>query len=315
MRRVVLALSLLACRSETASPVANTPPAGTSLADSLDRAKAANGDVLLVSGEDGLVAYTPDLERVAKLTSAHARHVHADPRTKSIYYFVERKLVRLDLATGHEQTVATLPALQHVCFGFDGTPVDPTKFVQRDGDVTVDVEHGYACLVAQDRNLNMMSVAVMYRIALATGAVDQRTTFTLDTCRAPGETESAEAPCQTDEMMMPPDTSASKRWKLLRDPDLGEQGDYIYSATFVSDEQAHKTYAVRADGLRELDYAAAKAAGKAPEGTCMLPFEALVQWFPHADALIVTDCGDSGAMIVKPPGTVHTIAGDDYAFY
>ena len=309
--------ALGACKAGASSrPIGNaTAPAG-SLAETLDRAKSANGDVLLVSADNGITAYTPDLAPIAKLTPSAGRYVHADPASHALFYFVERRLVRLDLATGQERTVATLPELRHLCFGGEGNGVNPIDYLQREEDAVIDVAHGFACLNVQDRNVNMMSVSIGYRIALDTGALLQRTTFTLDDCREPGETEHADGPCEAGDLMAGPDrVSPSKRWELVRDPDLGEQGDYIYSATFVTDKQSKKTYAVRANGIGEFDYAAAQAAHKAPEGTCLLPFEALVRWFPHADVALVTGCAESGALIVRPPGSARVLAGNQFAFY
>lgn len=314
----VLVLAMLgACRGGTApTPIVNTAnPAGT-LAETLERAKAADGDVLLVSGEDGITAYTPDLAVLAKLTKSPGRYAHADAQHRALYYFVERRLVRLDLATGQEHTVATLPELHHECFGGEGTGANPIDYIQRDEDVTFDLAHGFACLNVQDRNVNMMSVSITYRVALDTGAVVNKTTFTLDSCREAGEVEQAEGPCEAGDLMAGPErVSPSKRWELVRDPDLGEQGDYIYSATFITDKTSAKTYAVRATGTVELDYAAARASGKAPDGTCLLPYESLVRWFPHADVALIGGCAETGALLVRPPSTVRTIAGRDFAFY
>jgi hypothetical protein len=317
MRLAILIAALAACRSGASSrPITNAADPGTSPADALERAKAQHGDVLLVSTDDGITAFTPDLAPIAKLTKTAGRYLRADPANRALYYFAERRLVRLDLASGHERTVATLPELRHACFGGESNAVDPIAYIQSDEDVLVDVAHGFACLNVQDRNINMMSVSIGYRIALDTGAVVHTTTFTLDDCREPGEVEHTDGPCETgDGAARSGPLSASKRWELVRDPDLGEQGDYIYSATLVTDQQTRKTYAIKSDGLAELDYAAARAASKAPEGTCLLPYEAQVRWFPHSDVLLVGGCAEAGAMLVRPPGTVRPVAGTDFAFY
>jgi hypothetical protein len=308
-------VATLGCTASTPShPITNTS-ATASLADTLARARTQNGDVLLVSADDGITAYTPDLALVAKLTNSPGRYLHADPQHGALFYFVDRRLLRLDLASGQERTVATLPELRHACFGSESGAVNPLEYIQRNEDVVIDVAHGFACLNVQDRNVNMMSVSIGYRVALDTGAVIQKTTFTLDDCRAPGEVQNADGPCEAGDLMAGPDrVSASKRWELVRDPDLGEQGDYIYSATLVTDKQTNATYAVRADGIAKIDYAAAKANQKAPEGTCLLPYEALVRWFPHADVALIVGCADT-ALLVSPPATVRKLAGNDFAFY
>src|SRR5665647_1021579 len=271
----ILIATLGACKTSTSShPITNTAAPAASLAETLERARAHNGDVLLVSAEDGITAYTPDLAVLAKLTKSPGRYLRADPRNRALFYFVDRRLVRLDLASGQERTISTLPELIHTCFGSEGHAVNPLDYIQRDEDIVIDVAHGFACLNVQDRNENMMSVSMKYRVALDTGAVIRKTTFTLDDCRAPGETQNADGPCEANDLISGPDrVSASKRWELVRDPDLGEMGDYIYSATFVMDKQTTTTYAIRADGIAQFDYAAAKAAHKAPEGTCLLPYE------------------------------------------
>jgi hypothetical protein len=318
MSRIHAALflaTLAACTSRTSPhPIGNTSAPPGSLGETLERAKTQHGDVLLVSADDGITAYTPDLVLVAKLTTSAGRYVHADPEHRALFYFVERRLVRLDLATGQEHTVATLPALRHMCFGHGDDGANPIDHIQRDDDVVVDVAHGFACLNVQDRNINMMSVSIAYRVALDTGAVIQKTTFTLDDCREPGEVEQSDGPCVAGDQAGPSPSSSSKRWELVRDPDLGEQGDYIYSATFVTDKQTSTTYAIRPDGIAKLDYAAARAAGKAPEGTCLLPYEALVRWFPHAEVLLVTGCSET-ALLVRPPASVRKLPGNGFAFY
>lgn len=317
MTRILVLATLAACSSGASQhPITNTAAPPRTLADALDNARTQHGDVLLASGDDGITAYTPDLAVIAKVTKSPGRYVHADLKNRALYYFVERRLVRLDLATGQEHTVATLPELHHACFGSEGNGVNPLDYIQRDEDIVLDLEHGFACLNVQDRNVNMMSVAIGYRVALDTGAVQSKTTFTLDTCRDPGEAEHADGPCQAGDLMSGPDwVSPSKRWEIVRDAELGEQGDYIYSATLLADKQTKKTYAVRTTGTIEIDYAAAKASRKAPEDTCLLPYEALVRWFPHADVALIVGCGEAGAMFVRPPATVKTLPGRDFAFY
>lgn len=318
MVRISLVLAALsACSSGTSSrPITNVAAPATSLADTLERARAQHGDVLLVSAEDGITAYTPDLDVIAKVTKSPGKHVHADPANRALFYFLERRLVRLDLVTGQERTVATLPELAHECFGFDRNPVNPLDYIQRDEDIVFDVAHGFACLNVQDRNVNMMSAAIVYRVPLDGSAVTHTTTFTLDECREPGEVAQDKGPCAAGDLMAGPDlVSPSKRYEIIRDADLGDQGDYIYSATLVSDTQTKKTYAVRTDGIVELDYAAAKLAHKAPEETCLLPYEATVRWFPHSDVALVVGCGEAGAMIVRPPASARPFSGRDVAFY
>ncbi len=311
-----LIATFAACTPSTSShPITNTTAPGASLADTLERAKTQNGDVLLVSTEDGITAYTADLALLAKVTKSPGRYLHADPKNRALFFFVDRRLVRLDLVSGQEKTVATVPELTHACFGGGDQAVSPLAYIQRDEDIVIDVAHGFACLNVQDRNVNMMSVSIGYRIALDTGAVVQKTTFTLDDCRAPGETQQADGPCQAGDLMSgPAPLSASKRWELVRDADLGEQGDYIYSATLMTDKQTNTTYAISAEGLAKLDYAAAQAKHAAPEGTCLLPYEAVVRWFPHADVALIVGCTDA-ALLVSPPATVRKVTGRDFAFY
>ena len=317
LHAALLCSVLGACKSGSSSPpITNTTRPGTSLADTLAAAKAKHGDVLLVSADDGISAYTPALELVAKLTKSAGRYLHADARNRALFFFVDRNLVRLDLASGQERTVSTLPELKHVCFGGgEGGGVNPLDYIQREEDVLIDAARGFACLNVQDRNVNMMSVSIAYRVALDSGAVVHKTTFTLDECREPGELQNADGPCTAGDLGSGPERlSSSKRWELVRDPDLGEQGDYIYSATLITDKQSNTTYAVRADGIEKIDYAAAKASSKAPEGTCLLPYEALVRWFPHADVALVVGCSDT-ALLVTPPATVRKLAGNHFAFY
>ena len=318
LRLAMIVTALGACGGGTSPrPIVNTTaPAGT-LAEKLDRAKAQHGDVLLVSTETGISAFSPDLEPIAKVTTSAGRYIHSDPQNRALFYFVESRLVRLDLVSGQERTLAVLPVLKHMCFGGEGAGVNPLDYIQRDEDVAFDVAKGSVCLNVQDRNVNMMSVSIAYRIALATGAVAKQTTFMLDECREPGEAERADGPCVAGDLLTagPDLVSPSKRWELVRDPDLGVQGDYIYSATFVTDTQTKQSYAVRADGIAPFDHAAARAAGKAPDGTCVLPFEATVRWFPHVDVAIVANCGEAGALLVRPPATVRPLAGTAFAFY
>ena len=317
LRLAAIAASLGACGSGSAPrPIVNTAGSTGTLAETLERAKATHGDVLLVSTESGINAYSPDLDLVAKISTTAGRYLRPDAKNRALFFFVDRRLVRLDLTNGQERTVATLPALKHMCFDGDGEGVNPLDYIQRDEDAVVDVAKGFACLNVQDRNVNMMSVAIRYRIALDTGAVARQTTLTLDDCREPGEPDRAEGPCDAGDLTAGPDlVSPSKRWELVRDPDLGDQGDYIYSATFMTDSQTKQSYAVRADGIAPFDYAAARAAGKAPEGTCVLPYEATVRWFPHTDVAIIGGCSDAGALLVRPPANVRPLLGSHFAFY
>jgi hypothetical protein len=321
-------------------PVVAPPPPPVhrepSLGERLDAARAATGDILLVSDEVGIDAYTPDGKAIATVTRTGGRHLRVDRDSHALYFFAGRQLVRLDLARGGEQEVATLPVLHHRCFWDNGDGVDPTEFIQaEDRDFSVDVHGGSACVVAQDRNLMMLSVAITYRIDLATGAIEQATTTALPDCREPGETGSATPPCSTQwtsprdppakpwphsptEVGLPEwgETSASGRWMLFRVPELGEMGDHIYAPLFLFDRTTGTTYAIEPAQTAVVDFPQLKQAGTPVENACMLPGEARTLWLPHAEALIVEGCNNNGgAMIVAPPSGVRALPGREFAIY
>jgi hypothetical protein len=59
---------------------------------------------------------------------------------------VDRRLVRLDLATAREQPIATLPELRHTRFAGGDEAFDPIDYVQREEDIVVDVAKSFSLL-------------------------------------------------------------------------------------------------------------------------------------------------------------------------
>jgi hypothetical protein len=311
---IIVAAIVAACgRTPTTTPPSNT--GGSALVDRLDAAKRAHGDVLIFATDDGIAAYTPDLAELGKLTATRGRHLRVGPG-RALYFFAERKLVRLDLASAREQTIATLPPIRHRCFPAD---TDPSERIEDEHDFAIAARGDHACFVAQDRNDNMMSVAITYRIALDTGAVAQQTTFALDECLEPGEQKAATAPCTPQAPAdFGNDKSPSGRWTFVRDVELGEQGDYIYAALFLVEKSTGKAYAITPDRLVAFDYAQAKQQRKRPDRTCIAPGEATIRWLDHSDVLIVEGCigeSHSNAIAVVPPASVRALPGSEFAVY
>lgn len=106
----------------TAEAVPAAAPAfdPASLAGKLDAAKAAHGGLLITADRKGIHALAPDLSLVADLSTARANHLRvvqsADQRLLYFAVPAKRQIVRLDLVTGAQKVLATLPLLQNECF-------------------------------------------------------------------------------------------------------------------------------------------------------------------------------------------------------
>ncbi len=317
----------------------------TSLAARLDRVKAAGGDVLLLAGPQGIEAYTADLIPVARLTGTPARYPMPDVRRdRRLVYFLaqkSRQLVQLDLTSGTQRALATLPLLRHRCFD-DGQAANPLDFIQSHDDVSVNAEEGYACLKVQDRNDNMASIALNYRIDLASGKVKRRYTLLSDECREKHEREGktlcetyAPAPARPGRTGKWPyaetalgyeeagDASPSGRWAFLPDHDLGEEGDYIYSAPFFFDRQTGRAYAVEPGALRMVDLALLKKEGHRPDRMCLFPGEAIARWLTGSDVFLLGSCSGvplpdgwaGGPLLIRPPDRPRQVPATDVAIY
>lgn len=213
-----------------ASPTApEAAPAGgpavdpASLAGKLDAAKAVHGGLLITADRKGIHALAPDLSLVAELSSARATHLRvvqsADQRL--LYYVVpaKRQLVRLDLVTGAQKVLATLPLLTNECFrsavglgappegavaaanpAADPTaaaeptaapppantadkPINPLDYIQDVRDFGVDPAGLFACFQVSDRNANMANIIMNFRVDLTNGKTTQRVLFGGEDCQ------------------------------------------------------------------------------------------------------------------------------------
>ncbi|MBV8758261.1 MAG: hypothetical protein JO257_13325 [Deltaproteobacteria bacterium] len=278
-----------------------------------------HGALLLVTEDKSIGAFTPELERVGTVTN---RTGHDGVTIKdTLYALGDRQLFEVDLATGDTHVLATLPPLHHKCITTD----DPTASLRDGSFPAIDRTAGTACIHVQDRNDNMASVSIDYKIDLKTGKSEHRTTMALDECREPGEPKDGPSLCSAGYPQVPPDqdtqphslkelgkdfanVSASRRWAVITDDALAEEGDYIYHAPMLFDGTTAKTYAITPAGAVPIDFKAAVAARKLPDGACYSPGEAQPQWLPNIDVLLVPGCGDGTLVLApgKPPKTLQT---------
>lgn len=299
-------------------------PASATLADRLDLFRAACGGVLLVTRDDGLHAMTPQLAEIAQIVDTRVRRVQArrEGEARELYYFAADApdLVRLDLRTGREEVLVSLPRLSHRCFtgvepGEEAPPADPVDFIQSAAAVDLDVAAGSLCLDVGDRNDNMAAIHINFRADLRTREVEQRTTFVGEDCKQ-GAARQREPACRPAPRGRPATTeiagieqhglvSPSGRWAYYLDEAFQQSGDYIYSAAFLFDVQAKVAYAVTPTGLVKFDRGQRDAEGGPPAATCFVPGEAQASWMPGRDLLILEGCGASPWLLVEPPGRVE----------
>jgi hypothetical protein len=131
-----------AAATELAAPpsptVAAAPAEADSLAAKLDAAKAVHGGLLITADRKGIHALAPDLTLVADLSPARAsqlRIVHSGDE-RWLFYVVpaKRQIARLDLRTGQQQVLATLPRLKNACFSGATGGADPAPAEQAPAD-------------------------------------------------------------------------------------------------------------------------------------------------------------------------------------
>jgi hypothetical protein len=317
---------LAGCASPRPVPLLESRPPPSRLGDTLTAARRAHGALLIVSSAGEITALTPDLEPVA--TIAHRTGHDGQVIGSTFYALGNRELFEVDLRTGALRVDAKLPPLHHACISDD----DPTEHIEDGSRPAIDPKRGVACFRVQDRNDNMMSLAIDYRIDLRTGASQHLTVLALDECLDPGEAKEAPSPCEIegvhDRSSAPRDTaphalaeigqewgsvSRSARWATFTDDALGEEGDYIYSAVLLYDGASMKTYAITPTGPVAIDLPAAVAARKLPDGACYSPGEAPPVW--AGDTLLVPGCGD-GTLVVHPEsGAVKTLPTQEFVVW
>ncbi|HEY0135807.1 MAG TPA: hypothetical protein VGB85_17100 [Nannocystis sp.] len=319
--------------TEPVKPLACPPnfPADRPLSERLDLAKQACGALLLVTRETGIAALTSDLVPIAELTKTAGRHLrtHLAGDARQLHYFAADRpdLMRLDLRTGTETVLATLPKIDHACFT-DGEPADPVEYIQEDADLGLDVDGGVLCINISDANVNMMSAGFNYRVDLTTKKVERRMTSVGEECKQPRDREQKPL-CQPHEVgpqvthkstQVPGseelgEPSSSGRYIAYRNTDLGDQGDYIYSAILLYDTTTRTHLAVTSAGPRPVDLAKLKTSADLPPKTCKIPGEASMWWMPDRDVLILENCGDSPFLIVRPEGRTEPLAAQALAFH
>ena len=316
--------------TEPVKPLACPPniPADRPLGERLDLAKQACGALLLVARETGIAALTSDLVPVAELTKTAGRHLrtHLTGDARQLHYFAADRpdLIRLDLRTGTETVLATLPPVRHACFD-DGEPADPVAFIQEDTDLGLD--SGVLCMNIADQNANMMSAGFNYRVDLTTKKVERRMTFIGEECKQPRDREQKplcqphevgpQAPHKSIEVPGSEEhgePSSSGRYIVYRNTDLGDQGDYIYSVILLYDTTTRTHHAVTPAGPRPVDLTKLKTSADLPPETCKIPGEARITWMPDRDVLIVENCGDAHLLIVRPEGRTEPLPAQALTF-
>lgn len=318
---------LAGCASPRPASLLESRPPPASFGDTLATARREHGALLIVSSRGEIRALTPDLEPVATiaLRSGHDAQVIGT----TLYAFGAGDLFEVDLRTGAVRVDAMLPPLHHKCFDDDA---DPTEHLEEGSVPQIDPKRGIACFRVQDRNDNMASVAIDYRVDLRTGTSQHATAFAIDDCSEPGEAnvpslcrdledtgESPAPPRDTAPYSLTeighdyPTVSRSARWATFTDDALGEEGDYIYRAVLLYDGATRKTFAITTKGPVAIDLPAAIATRRLPDGACYSPGEAPPVW--AGDTLLVPGCGD-GTLVVHPDtGAVKTLASQPFVVW
>jgi hypothetical protein len=324
---------------------------GGTLASQLDQARRQCGSLLLLSTQSGIEAVTPDLRLVVRLTQTQGRYLHLHRRgaARQLFFFAAERpdLLRLDLTTGKTTVVARVGRLKHRCFDPDGkTGVDPVKHIQQEQDLAIDASASTACFVARDRNVNMLSGEVTYRVDLRSGKVESRVTFLGAECGGQGKGE--KAPCNPHDLQPASSAitpagapapiarltrlaevsneglSASGRYAVLSASSLGDQGDYLYRPLFLVDVKDGRTFAITRRGLAAADLPRTHRSRRRPARICMIVGEDRVLWLPGTDVLVVDRCRGDGSdrtddasplLVIRPPGTVRRADASTVAIY
>ncbi len=263
-----------------ASPAAAEPPAAAtaaavapdSLAGKLDAAQALHGGVLILADRKGIHALAPDFTPIADLSTAHATHLRID-RTgdrRLLFYVVpaKRQIVRLDLRTGEQKVVATLPKLKNECFlsatgngpapdepaaegaaqdstaaaapapspakearpaVAEGAALNPLDYIQDERNFGVDAAAQIACFQISDRNANMANILINYRVDLATGKVQDRVVFGGEACQTMVKGKPVTKDLCTVPQRPAPKAEAGKAW-----PFSPESQHFVPDATSAS---------------------------------------------------------------------------------
>ncbi len=214
---LLLALALPACASRQPAPIATaptpavtadaapsaTPDAAVAVAPAVcpERSRALrDGErVEIVASLDGLREIGADgtaLRTLSATPSAMPRYT-SDRRAVVFLARGRAEVRRLSLDDCRETTVAALPrGVGARCGGEFGADYDPTEFVQSDDAMGLTADGSALCLHVMDRNLNMMNVEVVMRVALDGATVTQRVT-TPDTCETPRVAPGTPPLCET----------------------------------------------------------------------------------------------------------------------
>ena len=330
------------------SPV---PAAPDSLAAKLDAAKAVHGGLLIAADQKGIHAFAPDLTPIADLSPARAKHLRvvAAGENRLLFFVVAAKhqIVRLDLHSGEQKVLATVPLVKNECFHslvVDAAApkgpepgLNPFDYVQADRDFGVDPVAGIACFDIYDRNFNMASIAINFRVDLRRGKTAERVTVGGEACQTQVKGRPTTEPLcavphpQPDVVvtgqpwplkpesqgLTPDSTSASGRFAVTLDPDVvAEQGDYVYSAPFVFDAQTGVVWTVAGRKLVPVSLKKLRKSKQLPRDTLTLVGESDVFWLAGADALVLGNGGSANASmtiptslyyVIRPPAAVHVL--------
>lgn len=215
----LLALALSACAGRPPAPVATGPTPPTAAVDAAttavtDAAVAAVTPAAcpersralregerpeIVATATGLREIGDDGTTLRTLSATPSKTPRYTPDRRAVLFLASGRaeVRRLSLDDCRETTVAALPrGVGARCGGEFGADYDPTEYVQSDDAVGFTADGSALCVHVMDRNLNMMNVEVVMRVALDGSSVTQRIT-TPDTCETPRVAPGTPPLCET----------------------------------------------------------------------------------------------------------------------
>lgn len=330
---ILSALGVGCTPSKTASPRAASTEA-TPDSEQQPAPEAEPGGPLIVGGSFGLREVGLDGRPVRLLSATPAQRPRLLPGGGVLFLASEGRELRVfERDTGKERTVALLPSEFGSCP--PGRPLrleDPS--VQADHDFVLDIRGDAACIRLQDRNDNMMSIAVDIRIQLPGGGVAYEISYPVECSRGtpvppcqaggtpPPRADPAQRPFSVQDgallrhapdaqnvVPLPPGdwsesvSSPSGRWILVEGN--FHDGDYIYRSLLLLDAQEGALYPVgEGDISTPLTPQQLNKFGSGSVPTKTAVAEATVRWLRGSDVLIV------GSLLVSPGHSGTDLGGD-----
>lgn len=313
----------------------------------LDTAKAKYGGVILFWGDKGIDARTPQLSKVAQLTTVPSSYPFVNAAGTELYYLATRarQVRQMTLRTGEDRLLVQLPRLTNRCFDASS----PFEQIQSGSDVRWDERKGELCFDIGDRNENMVRVKMNFSVDLRAATVRSAYTAVFDGCEEQGVTTSEPVcsgwgeerpvragrkqqgrtsqrrhwPYLTQDRLVAlgltaehlEDPSPSGRW--FRFYDFEAEGDDIYSAILFFDALEGKVYGVDYDPdhgipdkthpLRAIEYGRLRGQTVPPSGLCLVPAERTSGWAPFGDDIFLLDSCVAGVGVFTPPGRMQVV--------